>query len=134
MYTTIYMTFSVITFLTTPCLCMLAYRAWTKSIRQSLSQTRSALGITSVALTSLNWLALMCFIAIEKARLHSGFGAYIKSQIAMNQDTFVSVSFLLSVIAVILGVALQKSARIQAVAAGLLLVAFWVVGILGGLN
>ncbi len=134
MYTTIYKTYAVLALLTTPCLCMLAYRTWTMSIRHSLSRTRSALGITSVVLTSLNWLALMGFLAIEKARLRSGFGAYIKSQIAMIQDTFVSVSFLLLIVAVILGFALQKSARIQAVGAGLLMVAFWIVGILGRLN
>lgn len=126
--------FTAITLLSTPCLCMLAYLAWTKSIRQSLSRTRSALGITSVVLTSLNWLALICFMALAKARFRSGFGAFIHSIFQENFDTWAPVSILLLVVAVILGFALKKSARVKAVAAGALMVAVWVVNILGGLN
>ncbi len=126
--------FIVISLLATPCLCILAYHTWTKSIRQSLSRTRSALGMTSVVLTFLNWLALICIIAIARARFRSGFGAYINMEISLNLENWIPISLLLLVVAAIFGFALEKSARIQAVAAGALMVAVWVVGILGGRN
>jgi len=92
------------------------------------------MGMTSVLLTFLNWLALICIIAIGRARFRSGLGAYINMEITMNLLNWVPISFLLLVVAVILGFSLKKSARIQAVAAGALMAAVWVVGILGGRN
>jgi hypothetical protein len=123
-----------IALLTTPCLCILAYRTWTKSLRQTLSRTRSVLGLTSVLLTFLNWLALICIFALALAKFRSGFGAYIDMEIETNFEIWEQISFLLLVVAVILGFALKKSARIQAVVAGTLMVAIWVVGYFGGRN
>ena len=88
----------------------------------------------SVLLTFLNWLALICIFGLSLARFRSGFGAYINREIATSFEIWAPISFLLLVLAVILGFALKKSARIQAVVAGTLMVAIWVVGHFGGRN
>lgn len=90
------------------------------------------MGLTSVSLTLLNWLWL--FFAFAIARVKSGLGSHISMSIWASFNVWAPISFMLVVTAFFLGFTLKKSARVQAVAAGTLLIAVWVIGHLGGRN
>jgi membrane associated rhomboid family serine protease len=89
-----------------PCLCIFAYRTWTIRVRQNLSRWRNVLGVASIALMFLNWLAFVLVIILRRQ--------YI------DLETRAPTSFLVSVLAVVLAFALKKSPRIQVVAVGIL--------------
>ncbi len=90
------------------------------------------MGLTSLALTFLNWLWLVFVFAL--ARVKSGLGSDINMRISASFDVWAPISFMLVVTAFFLGFTLKKSARVQAVAAGTLMIAVWLVGYLCGRN
>lgn len=91
-----------------PFLCVLAYRTWAGNVRQDLSPVRSALGVTSLAITFLNWIVFVLLIMT---------GGH-------NSELWVSISFASVTGALILGFAFKKSARTLALA-GAPWVAIW---------
>jgi hypothetical protein len=49
----------VLTFVAVPCLAILAYRGWARSLRQELPHWRNALGLASIVVTFLSWFSYM---------------------------------------------------------------------------
>jgi hypothetical protein len=62
---------SIVMFFAVPCLIFLAYRGWAKSSANELPRWRRALGLTSILLISLSWLApVVFFLLVGLFRAH----------------------------------------------------------------
>jgi hypothetical protein len=108
----------------TPSLTILAFLGWAKDARRKLPRWRAALSLTSVLLTSLNWIALMSMIIIGKTRM--------PVSVHLDLNVWAPISIVAGVLAATFGVALKGAARVQAVIGGFLMGAIWVTGILIG--
>lgn len=96
-----------------PVLDILAFRAWQKTLRRELPQWRSRLGLFSIVLILLSWCAAIILISV-----------------GMISDRWVVMLALVALAGTILGFTLKGAARIEAVAAGVLLV----VGVTNGVS
>jgi hypothetical protein len=94
------------------CLTVLAYRGWANRWRQVLPRWRSALGLTSIVVTFLTWLSLAVLALSERIGLNPSF-------ISVDWTT---PAVILVAAATPLALALRGTSRIEAIAAGLLLV------------
>lgn len=101
-----------VTFVAIPCLSILAYRRWARDLRQMLPHWRSALGLTSIAVTSLCWSIL----AILFLAYRLGINSHLFS------DWWVTAIALLALLGTCLAFALRGASRIAQIAAGLLMV------------
>ncbi|SRR6266567_3052667 len=104
-----------ITFVAVPCLAILAYRGWAKSVRQKLPHWRNALGIMSIVLTSLSWSSLAILPLLGRIDVSTGF---------FSVDWISPIAFL-TVAGTFLAFALKGASRIEAIVASLLMVAAW---------
>ncbi len=105
-----------------PCLTVMAYRSWAKRWRQELPLWRSALGMTSIAVTLVSWLSLVILGALA---LSARMG--IKANF-FSPDWIPPIA-LLTFAGTSLAFALRGASRIEAVAAGLLVVAAWLTSV-----
>ena len=106
----------VLTFVTVPCLAILAYRGWAKSLRQQLPRWRNALGLASMVVTLLSWFGLAILALSALMDLNANF---------FSPDWMPPIAFL-TVAGTSLAFALRGSSRIEAIVAGLLMVAAWI--------
>jgi prepilin signal peptidase PulO-like enzyme (type II secretory pathway) len=108
----------VTAFVAVPCLTVLAYRGWAKNSRQDLPRWRSVLGITSISVTFLNWFG--CTIL--------ALSALVDFNIPFSSD-WVSPLALLVLLGTCLALALRGAPRLQAIVAGVLMVAVWLTSV-----
>jgi cytochrome bd-type quinol oxidase subunit 2 len=102
-----------VTFVAILCLTILAYRGWTGGLRQTLPHWRSALGVTSIALTFLCWSILAILFLADRSGVNSHFSS----------DWWITAMTLLALLGTCLAFALRGAPRIAAIAAGLLMFA-----------
>jgi len=102
-----------VTFVTILCLMILAYRGWTRNLRQTLPHWRNALGVTSMALTFLCWSILAILFLADRLDVNS----------RLFFDWWVTAIALLAILGACLAFALRGAPRIAAIAAGLLMFA-----------
>ena len=108
-----------ITFVAVPCLTVLAYRGWTKGLRQGLPLWRSALGIISIVITLLSWSSLAILPLLDRIGVNTGF---------FSVDWTTPIA-LLVLVGTSLAFALKGASRIEAIVAGLLMVAAWMTSV-----
>ncbi len=108
----------------TPFLAVLAIRGRTKRAQQNLPRWRKVLGLISVLLTLVNWLAFV--FALFAMRIGLQVGPYV--------DSYAAISVIIAILGAGLGCALRGTARIQAVVGGSLMATIWLIGILVGRN
>jgi hypothetical protein len=97
-------TLGIVIFIAIPSLAILSYLNWTKGLRQKLPQWRSALGVTSIAITFLSW-----------------FGSAILLSLGSLSDDWIWPLALLALAGTILAFTLRAASRIEAIAAGVLM-------------
>lgn len=107
----------IICFLAVPVFAIFAYRAWSKTLRAQLSPWRSKAAVTSIVAVSANW-----FYVILILLLHFVNDRWASS--LLNEASW-DVVFFLAIAAALLAIALKGLARVQGVAAGVLMAAFW---------
>ena len=100
-----------IVILAIPCLTFLAYRGWAECSANELHRWRRALGLTSILLISLSWLAFVGFFFLIGL-----FRAHISGDILMLVVAFTLLIGLLSAFT------LRTPSRSQALCAGLLMI------------
>jgi len=102
-----------------PALAILAYRGWARGVREQVARWRSTLGVMSIAFTFLGWIGLVV--------------PFIFGLMGFNVDfvgsTWITALFYFGVIAISLAFALRGTSRVQALLAGLLVLALWFAGI-----
>jgi hypothetical protein len=104
-----------VTFIAVPCLAILTYRGWTEGLRHELPRWRSALGITSIVITFLSWSSLAILPLLDRIGINTGFFSVDwTTPIALLVLAGTSMAF-----------ALRGAPRIEAIVAGLLMVAAW---------
>ena len=113
-----------VTFLAVPCLTVLAYRGWTKGLRQGLPRWRNALGMTSIVVTFLSWSGFSMFALLA---LLDRMG--INSNLFSFSPDWVTAIALLVLAGTSLAFALKGATRIEAIVAGLLMVAAWMTSV-----
>jgi hypothetical protein len=113
----IYQLTSLAAALAIPVLSVLAYRGWAKHARKDLARWRSVVGILSIVIASLSWLALVFPVVLDLM----GFDA----KIIVMTSTRASIILLLAIAGTPLAFALRGASRIQALLAALLIVALW---------
>ena len=94
-----------------PCLTGSAYRGWARRWRNELSRWRSTLGLTSMVVTFLSWLAFVVVFSL--------MGLF---KIPMKLDFLPGLELLLVFIGISLASTLKGTARMQSLAAGFLMV------------
>src|SRR5260370_30146624 len=107
-----------VTFLAVPCLTVLAYRGWTKGLRQGLPRWRNALGMTSIMVTFLSWFGLSMFALLallDRMGLNANFFSF-------SPDWMPAIT-LLVLAGTSLAFALRGASRIEEIWAGFLMVA-----------
>lgn len=98
-----------------PLLGLLAFRGWTRNFRRNLPGWRNKLGVISIALSLVGWFALL-----TPAFFHlMGFGT------SWYGDTWEGAVPLSAATGTTLALALRGLPRVQAVAAGLLVIILW---------
>ena len=113
-----------VTFLAVPCLTVLAYRGWTKGLRQGLPRWRNALGMASIIVTFLSWFGLSMFALLallDRMGLNANFFSF-------SLDWMPAIA-LLALAGTSLAFALRGASRIEAIVAGLLMVAAWMTSV-----
>ena len=115
-YDVSYKILGALTFVAVPSLAILAYRAWAKSLRHELPSWRSALGLASVVITLLSWFGLA--VLALSALMDLNAGSYLL-------DSLGPIA-LVVIAGTTLGFALRGASRIEAIVAGLLMVAAWI--------
>jgi hypothetical protein len=110
-----------VTFLAVPCLTVLAYRGWTKGLRKGLPRWRNALGMTSIVVTFLSWFSLSMFALLALLDLNTNFFSF-------SPDWMPAIA-LLVLAGTSLACALKGASRIEAIVAGLLMVAAWMTSV-----
>jgi hypothetical protein len=113
-----------ISFLAVPCLTVLAYRGWTKGLRQGLPRWRNALGMASIVVTFLSWFGLSMFalfVLLDRIGLKTNFFSF-------SPDWMPAIA-LLVLAGTSLAFALKGASRIEAIVAGLLMVAAWMTSV-----
>jgi hypothetical protein len=110
-----WITLSFVVITIAPVLLLLAWTTWVRQVRSRLAHWRNALSFVALFLPSLNWCggAWLNFI-MWTGQSESG-AAYV----------VVTGLHVLDGVAVILAVALQGRARVEAIAAGLLMFMGW---------
>lgn len=106
-------------FLVIPILTLLALRGWAKRWRQELPLWRGALGLTSIVVTLLGWLILLLLPLADRIGLKTNF---------FSPDLVPPIAFLV-LAGTCLGFALRGASRIEAIVAGLLMVAAWLTSV-----
>jgi hypothetical protein len=96
-----------------PSLDILSYLGWRKSLRRELPRWRSTLGLASIVITFLSW-----------------YGAMIVVLAGMASEGWVELLALLALAGIILALTLKGASRMEAIAAGLLML----VGITHGVS
>jgi hypothetical protein len=102
---------SIFMILAIPCLTFLAYRGWSKRSASELPRWRRGLGLTSILLVSLSWLAFFGFFL-----LISLFRAHLSGDILI---LVVSFTLLLGILSAF---ALRTPSRPLTLCAGLLMI------------
>ena len=105
-----------------PCLTFMAYRSWAKLCRQELPRWRSALGMTSIGVTLMSWVSLV-ILALLALSPRTGFKANFFSP-----DWMPPIA-LLNLAGASLAFALRGASRIEAIAAGLLMLTAWLTSV-----
>lgn len=107
----------IICFLAVPVFAILAYRAWSKTQRAQLSPWRSKVAVTSIVAVSANWLYMILILLLH----------FVNDRWAgwLLNDTSWEAGFFLALAAALLAIALKGLARIQGIAAGILMAAFY---------
>jgi hypothetical protein len=101
----------IIMILVIPCLTFLAFRGWAKRLPNELPRWRRALGLTSILLISLSWLAYVgFFLLISLFRAH------------LSDDIWMFVVSLTLLIGMLSAFALRTPSRPLTLCAGLLLI------------
>ena len=118
-YDVSYKILGVFTFVAVPCLAILAYRGWTKSLRHDLPSWRSALGIVSIVVTFLSWSSLAILPLLDRIGVNTGF---------FSPDWTAPIA-LLVLAGTTLAFALRGASRIEAIVAGLLMVTAWLTSV-----
>jgi len=114
----------VLIFVAVPCLAILAYRGWTKGLRHELPRWRNALGMTSIVVTFLSWFGLSMFallVLLDRIGLNTNFFSF-------SPDWMPAIA-LLVLAGTSLAFALKGASRIEAIVAGLLMVAAWMASV-----
>ena len=111
--------FNGVIFLSVPILTALAIRGWTRRWRQELPRWRSTLGLASMVVTLLSWFGL-AFLALSVIMdLNAGsYSSDLGGLIALAVIAGTSLAF-----------ALRGASRIEALVAGLLMVAAWLTSV-----
>ena len=111
--------FNGVIFLSMPILTALAIRGWTRRWRQELPRWRSTLGLASMVVTLLSWFGL-AFLALSVIMdLNAGsYSSDLGGLIALAVIAGTSLAF-----------ALRGASRIEALVAGLLMVAAWLTSV-----
>jgi hypothetical protein len=105
--------FGAVAFLVVPILTFFALRGWAKRWRQELPRWRSALGLTSIVVTFLTWFSLAILALSERIGLNPSF---------ISVD-WVTPTVILVAAGTPLALALRGASRIEAIVAGLFMVA-----------
>jgi hypothetical protein len=108
-----------VTFVAVPCLTILAYRGWTKRLRHELPRWRSALGLASLVVTLLSWFCLAILALSALMDLNAG----------SSTPDWVGPIALVLIVGTSLAFALKGASRIEAIVAGLLMVAAWMTSV-----
>ena len=114
----LYQVMSIAAALASAVLSVLAYRGWAKHARKDLARWRSVVGILSIVIASLSWLALVIPVVLDLM----GFDANIIT------SARAGIILLLAVAGTPLAFALRGASRVQALLAALLIVALWLAG------
>lgn len=104
-----------------PILLFLAWRGWTKSVRAELPPWRNAMCISALLLLSLNWLgpAVLEVPVFVNPRMPRPAGL---------MDAMLTLSHPFGIVVLLLAFAFRRVPRVQAVLAGLLMLASWPLG------
>ena len=102
-----------------PALVVLAYLGWVKRLRENLPRWRSLIGVTSIALTLLNWLIFLALAFVLLMHLQANF--FTAGWTAINALT--------AAISTSLAFALKGTPRTQAVVAGLFMTSIWMISL-----
>src|SRR5258706_7706565 len=113
--------FVISAFIAIPSFAVFAYRGWLKHVRQAQPRWRSILGLASILLTFIDWLTFVLLIIALQTRI-----------IIINPDDWSTVSVLIAILGASLGFALTGAARTQAIVAGSLMAAIWIIGFVTG--
>ena len=112
---------SLVGLVSVPVLLSLAWRGWTRSVRAELPPWRNGLCIAALGLLSLNWLAA----AVLEVPV------FVNPRVTrppLLMEGMLTLSHLVGVLVVVLALALRRVPRVQAVAAGLLMLVSWPMG------
>src|SRR2546428_13071926 len=111
-----------VAFVAVPGLAILAYRGWTQGLRQELPRWRSALGPASILVTFLSWFGLAILALSALMDLNANFFNFFSPD-------WIPPIALLTVVGTSLAFALRGASRIEAIVAGLLMVAAWLTSV-----
>ena len=114
----------VLTFVAVPCLAILAYRGWARSLRQELPHWRSALGLASIVVTFLSWSSLSMsalLVLLERIGFNTNFFSF--------SPDWIPPIALLVLAGTSLAIALRGASRIEAIVAGLMMVVAWIMSV-----
>jgi len=106
----------------TPFFSVLAYRGWLEHARQEPLRWRSILGLASILLTFMAWLISVLLL----------LAAQIGIQVRTYLYSWPAISILIAIVGASLGFVLKGAARIQAIVAGSLMAAIWIIEIVTG--
>jgi len=113
---TFYQLTSIAVALAIPVLTVLAWRGWAKHVRKDLPHWRSVIGVISILITFLSWLAFMglfLLVGLDSRTVDNLVEAWLSAVLLM---AFIGIS---------LAFALRGISRAQVILAGLLMVALW---------
>src|SRR3989442_153788 len=113
----IYRLGAIAVLLAIPVFTVLAWRGWAKRVRKELPRWRSVIGVISILITFLSWLAFV------GPFLLMGLDSHTVNN--LNFDIWLSVILLMLFIGISLALALRGTSRVQTLLAGLLMVALW---------
>lgn len=111
----------IVTYVAIPCLALLAYRGWAKHLRQDLPRWRSFLGVASIIITLLNWLALAYPAFMIAAHLQADFFT----------AGWTVANIMVALIGAAWSLALKGRPRVCAFLAGCLMASPWLISYLG---
>ena len=99
----------------TPCLTILAFRAWAKRLRNDLPSWRNALGLISMATTFICWLGYVTFFLLV------GF-----TRLQLDSVFWLVSGVLMLCLGISSAIALKSPSRLLTLSAGLLMILlFW---------
>lgn len=107
--------FNITSYVAGGVLILLAGREWIQRTRLELPQWRNLVGASSIVLTAVNWLVILCLV----------LGVVLNVRMHHVADQWFDIAPVAGIVAALLALALKGKSRFRAAAAGLLMLLFW---------